>query len=244
MVELFLNGEYFGIYMLGEKVDRKLHDLSKHTGVMYKAINHDGSLKKDGHSGFEQIYPKKDTTWLPMEKLRAFIMDSSDEDFAEHIAEKVDIDNAIDFFILMMITSACDNITKNYYISRHSTESLFFFTPWDMDGSFGRSWDGSRKEDFNPMGRNLLFKRLRETNAENYVDRLKTRWNDLKKGILSADSLKKKFETYKEDLIYSGAVERDKKRWPDRETFEDDVKYIKLWIDERFELTDKRLLSF
>lgn len=243
-VELVLNGRYNGLYFLGEKVDRKLLDLDESEGVIYKAVSHAGALSKTGHSGFEQVFPDNEL-WEPLDLFREFINESSDAEFKEKVSQFVDLDNAVDFYILMMITGACDNITKNYYLARNSSSSPFFFVPWDMDGSFGRSWNGEPLENFWPEGMNKLFTRLIATNGGNYKKKLKSRWNLLKISTLSVKSLTERFDSYDKMLSESGALERNFDLWPQIDgSYQDDLEYLKNWIVQRFEKVDEKISNY
>ncbi|GBL27859.1 hypothetical protein EMGBS8_18070 [Verrucomicrobiota bacterium] len=74
------------------------------------------------------------------------------------------MDNAIDFHLLVLMTSNLDGITKNYNLIRAGSTTVtpnpkFSFVPWDYDGTFGRNWDSS-PVDAKTWLSNRLFDRL------------------------------------------------------------------------------------
>ncbi len=249
LTEVELNGNYHGVYVLEEKVDRKLLGLKKisipkdadgnelfdqidfsnpeNGSVLYKA---DSNLANLGHLAtvridFEQKYPKtRDIArWEPLEELISFITTSSDSEFIANIGNLVDIDSAVDYWLLMNVIADTDSFKKNYYLAR-SGSGKFFFVPWDNDATFGIAWDGAR--DTPSIGffqsddsENFLFKRLFNLPQTGFIAKIKLRWNELRNSLFSQQQLTARFEGYHalldaEDANGESARDRNITEWP------------------------------
>ena len=258
-VEVFLNDEYMGVYLFMEKVNRKLFNLIKFDtnnfshSCIYKAVDHAANFDQTGANGYEQQEPEPEIFqyWKPLQELNTFISTSKKEDFfnsTNGIESQIDIENAIDFHLLVLLTSNSDGITKNYFLARNGQKEppqreKFFFAPWDYDGSFGRNWDGNRYPHDAWLS-NRLFDRLNE--SKEYRKRFAARYNELRKTVFSEESL---FGMIDENVRTLGdAVKRNAERWknainyyPDRTTFDEDISYMKEWLRKRLKWLDDEI---
>ena len=258
-VEVILNREYIGVYLFMERINRQLLNLRKFDSnnfahsVIYKAVDHAANFAQSGHNGYEQQEPdlSKKQYWQPLDELNKFVSSAKNEDFFNPqtgIASKVDIENAIDFHLLVLLTSNSDGITKNYYLVRNGQEKpplteKFFFIPWDYDGSFGRNWDSSHYPH-NIWLLNHLFDRLMEN--KEYRTRFANRWNELRQAQFSEEFIVGLIDDNVQTL--GNAIERNRKRWPearnhyrDHTTFEQDIQLMKSWLKKRLDWLDKEI---
>lgn len=171
VAEVILNERYHGVYVLEEKVDRKLIGVAKISvptdaaGVEYwdqvdwtNPANQSAIYKADGNyatmgtsyslgGDWEQEYPDSDDVerWEPLVDLINWVNYSSNEEFIAQVGNLVDIDNVVDFWLMTNMTTNRDSLKKNYYIARSATAAgpgKWFFVPWDNDATFGMKWDG------------------------------------------------------------------------------------------------------
>ena len=270
-VELFLNDEYMGLYCFTEKIDRKQLGLDRNEGEL-KSVSYKGRHWGDvllfrryeqynnGWSwwaNFEQKYPNPDKDsrieWAPLADFIRFFVESSDEEFAAGAEKYIDIQNFADYTLFLIISYAYDNTGKNAYWSVYDltddTLNKIFITPWDLDGSWGTSWNGDKlrgSENGPWMDSELehdteLFRRLVLTNAGNFADILRATWERLKHGALSPESILAVFNDYFDLFELSGAWEREKKRWEGelRElNLENEREFINEWVPARWSYTD------
>lgn len=242
LVEVILNGAYHGVFVLGEKVDRKLLDLKKikpptdangdklwkqvdfslpeNNSLLYKAggdnnnatLYNAGSVKQD----FEQKYPKlkKVAHWQPLEELINFIVTASDQDFISGINNRIDIDSVVDYWILTLVTGITDTLKKNYFFARNESDK-FFILPWDYDSTFGMAWHGSKDSTsfrWWDTDRNNLIRRLSALPATGFNSKVKLRWNELRNTVLKIESLTTRFNTYSHQLHSGVATDTPFKR--------------------------------
>lgn len=171
-VELYINGEYKGIYCLTDKINRKLLGLKKPKvddttgdvtvrGVLYKHGTNDiadqtvpgfyeGGIvwvarPRDAWELHEpEEYPGPET-WAPMTDL----YDNNNFSNYNYVKEHFNLENLADYTVHLMALSIADNWgNKNKYFSianiqGDADENRFIVTPWDLDTSLGGSWDGS-----------------------------------------------------------------------------------------------------
>lgn len=224
LTEVYLNNEYHGVYVLEEKVDRKLLDLKKidvpvdengnelfdqidfsdpqNGSVIYKADSNFATLDfvDTARVDFEQEYPDIDDVarWEPLEELISFIADSSNANFIANIGNIVDIDSVVDYWIWVNVIGDTDSLKKNYFLAR-SGAGKFFFVPWDNDASFSMWWDGSRVDwtfAYWDTDENALIRRLTSLTQTGFNTRVKQRWNELRNTLLTHQALTARFQEY------------------------------------------------
>lgn len=107
--QLFLNGEYWGLYCLQERIDASYieshYGVSKDNIVVLKNKN-----VVDGEDGDYQLY----ASVLEFAKNN----DLSVSENYEIIKEKIDIQSYIDYFCFQIYVGNCDSITNNYALWR------------------------------------------------------------------------------------------------------------------------------
>ncbi len=165
-VEAVINGEYMGIFILSDRIDRKQYQIEQNGGYIYKAKGWSQAcqMKSCGtppnndfywdEAEIEQEYPDADDGGKPnfnyMAELINFVGSSSKEDFSAKFEEHFDMNSVVDSFIFLNMIVADDNIGRNtFWIIRNVNESKkFIHGLWDLDGTLGRNWD-RHKEDPN-----------------------------------------------------------------------------------------------
>lgn len=254
-VELIINNRYHGLYNLNEKLNPDLlqfsDDQDDKGGVLYKAIDWtNGSTQFENYQseppddyiweGWEQVYPEQFVSWEALADLRKLIVDGEDSEFEEQIGTLIDLDNALNYYLFINLIRAYDNSGKNTFLVRYSDQSRFFFIPWDMDGTWGRWWDG---KEASPGGiiENHLFKRLKDTNAGDFNAKVASRWEAYRSTIFSRENLYLPLQEYHHSLISSGALERENKRWDDISLdHQEEYSYVVNWLDERLKVLDSK----
>ena len=195
-VNLYINGEFQGLYLLIEKIDRRLFGLDNAQN------NIDSSLifQSKGYAFFreyakewwEQDWPNEDENIYIMDEIMAdllyFINNSSNEKFFDcktGIYSKINKLNLIDFFIFNFFILHKDFWENNLFLVRNNYPSKIFLIPWDYDGCFGQfGW--LRYSPFeNPeeeiRSKNELFKRLMDN--EDFMRDCSDRWFQLREEL-------------------------------------------------------------
>ena len=250
-VEVFFNGEHQGAYLLMERVDRPMAGLrifnsnEVNHAVIYKAIDHAANFGHAGHGGFEQREPDPlvKEHWRPLDLFTRFVSGTADAAFwdaTNGLAARLDLDNAIDFHLLVLLTSNLDGITKNFLLARDAVvegqpRPRFFFMPWDYDGTFGRNWDASPVAPDAWLS-NHLFDRL--MNHRPYVEKFARRWRQLREREFAAKTVQDMIDANARTL--GEAARRNAIRWrgaagyhPGKLSWEEDLAQMKSWVEAR-----------
>ena len=119
-----------------------------------------------------------------------------------------------------------------YYVSKNRGASQkIYFAPWDMDitwgdalseGTDGKIWDVGLNTALYSERINWSFgDRLIELDVEGSRAYVGERWKELRQGALSDESLTEAIEGLAVQVVDSGALARDQKRWPDSNSGQD-----------------------
>lgn len=264
-VTLAIESSYNGLYILMERMDAKrLHlELSDSACFIFK----DPPLFKDPADSaksesrknkdyFFQKYPPIDihNFNLLLFRLRDLIFyapDSVFSDSAKGIASFIDLDNLIDWQILLMVTNNGDGMKKNFYLYRQSAKGKIKIAPWDYDHSFGR--DGDNELNLYEMlntRKIYLLDRLISLNAFNYKSRLKSRYNELKRnGIITKEHLFAMLDSNRKQ--FESEIPSNFKMWPpngdhykDSADFDKELRYMKNWIVIHLNRVDSTIKGF
>ncbi len=259
-VEVFLNNRYRGVYLLMERVDRQLLGLTPWESnqlphaCIYKAEDHAANFSQPGHGGYEQREPDPATRgeyWQPMDEFNRFVSRSPQQEFfhpTTGVGSRLDLANAIDFHLLVLLTCNIDGITKNFLIARdvpseRTPAPRFAFVPWDYDGTFGRDWNASKVETDRWLS-NHLFDRLHSHPL--LRQQFHTRWQQLRAGPFATSVIHAAIDANVRTL--GDAVQRNARRWasaagayPDQANFEEDITLMKRWVRARGEWLDTEL---
>jgi len=284
LTEVIQNGQYQGLYLIQEKLDRKQLDLKKITvpedangdddwtqvdfnnpengSVLYKGSTNTATFTRsdlaDVMFDYEQKYPKeKDIVrYEPLQSLIAFVVDSTDQEFIDGIGDRVDIDSAVDFWLMSVATQSTDTLKKNYYIAKSGSSKFKLFI-WDFDAAFGMQWHGGRddrREMWSELlNGNALFARLLDLPQTGFNAKLKTRWTELRATAFSKQSMYQHFVDYDAILQPAGTTDNPKSRnlvrWPDSGAQENgiagvelgELPYISDFLDERLQWLDDKI---
>ena len=113
LVNVFMNEKYIGVYELTNRIDKDL------LGWEY-AINDPTRVYKINFYGNDcTLVGSIQTEWSFCQEENIFL----------------DVEQAIDYYLLMKLTGAVDNIGKNYFLSIDE-EQVVRIMPWDLDYTF------------------------------------------------------------------------------------------------------------
>lgn len=252
--EVFINDRYKGVYLVSEQVDRKLLKLKKQQGDTIRGELFQGA-RYLGASSFDSIPQKKNyllswggydikypvptnTPWDNLYEFTDFVLHSDATTFAKEISSRFNLDNVIDYFLFINALRAPDNMGKNIYVARYQENEPYFYVPWDLDGTFGDIYDGSRISTTDDFLTNGLLRRLIDVNPNNFIQRLQNRWIELRKGVFKTTSLQQRqsdiYTLLKNNLFYK----REQKRWPNFVYDKDGLEYMSSWTDKRLLFLD------
>lgn len=177
------------------------------------------------HNAWELKYPEEyagSVVWQPLQD--AYLNGRN----REYVKRYFYLENLVDYHLLVMVLSIVDNWgNKNRFFSirninkdindadpAESDRRRFVVTPWDLDTSFGGSFDGTcYGGNYVEWPVDILANMAPYPNSElqddpEYLALLKSRWMTARDGAFSPVSVRKKLETYRNLFIRSGAWQR------------------------------------
>ena len=252
-VELYINSEHQGLYSINEFINAESLNLLSDDAVLYKAVDWSGP-RFDFYSedvsinkywdGWEQKFPdvKNRINWQPLLYLRNLIINGSSNDFTSDIDKMIHLDNFIDYYIFLNLSSSLDNVAKNNFLSRQSNQDPLCIIPWDMDGSFGIMWNGDYISHTYILSNNL-FDRLLDMESDQFKNNLKLRWTSLRKKSLNNDNLMNLFEGNFNCINTSNIIQIENNTWNTNINLEEEKIFIHNWLSNRLSFLDDYYLN-
>ena len=266
-VELFLNGQYWGLYALGFPIDEKQLQLSKDdygnydefafkkvrwNAVEVDAINND-SINMFGYSFMNDTSNYVDGLKALHDYYRTILSTKSiDELYAAS-----DIKTAIDYSLFINLIQGVDHVNqdepllKNLVISfkKKGNKYIAVYTPWDMDYSWGAGFDidanlstitysVSARENF--ISKLNPVYQLQELGDVKINKMIVERYDYLRKHNWSYEYMNKLIDKYEDNIYNSGAYDRDMIRWPEANYSKNNVKLdsFRKYVKERLRYMD------
>lgn len=187
-VEVFVNGAYRGVFDLCTRIRAPLLGITAkpenpaRAPCLFKISAPDSLFAHAGLEGIVQVSPAPEelNRTSALLALLRFTAETDSATFRRDIGRHFDLDNVVDFILLLNFTGNEDGRTTNFYLGRAPDDgSPFFFIPWDYDLTFGEHshWLSNR-----------LFDRLIHE-VPDFRARLARRWTELRRGPLEAAAL-------------------------------------------------------
>lgn len=247
-IEISVNGEYEGINGLCERIDGNYLGFDpelvgdERGGVLYKAVGSTANFKTPRLRAVVQREPhwRASAHWDPYVRLLAALSEPDRDVFRRTVGKVIDIDNVMDFEILVNLTQNGDGVNHNLYLARdNAVDSRFFIVPYDYDKTFHRSvtngWFYS----------NYLFNRLK-ADMPGYAAGLDVRWKGLRRAVLSEEAVLARVDNIERTMATGGALKRNFSTWkaPEGRPHEVQVQEIKDWLSARLRIMDSIIEGF
>lgn len=240
-VELFINGDYHGLYCMSDKIDRKLLGLKKAyvddngvhiRGLLFKGVSwgsgysllsyDEADVNADKWNAWELQYPEdypSIDTWQPLMNLIDFCSDATpDATFRSTYQDYFYTENLCDYALFTKVLNVGDNGYKNTFLSvvDINQSHKYLLTPWDMDMSLGGNWDGGYDPSLASIDRYdriAPYNRLSRQNIDGFKALEISKWTDYYTTLFSCESMNRRLADYAEQFTVSGAWEREYSKW-------------------------------
>ena len=236
------------------------HETDANYFPMLPPSSYDNNLVQETWCGYEVKYPdfeEEKIDWGPLWNAINFVACSNDINFRSKLSTYFERDNIDDYYLFIELMLATDNHGKNMFFYNYDClgkthSKLIGMAPWDLDGTWGRRWDGSNyltaaDQDFTNFlwayehGTHALFHRLDNISGIGWNKDLKERYATLRATYFNPDNLKKRFTDYAQLFADSHADVREQGRWSSlHNNIQGDVEYICQWIDDRVAYLDEQ----
>lgn len=216
----------------------------------------------DTWDSWEMQYPDlgdgEPIDWGPLSKGINVVAAASKQTFLAQVGEQFDLPVFLDYYLFIELMLATDNHGKNMFLHHYNVQDskMMSMSPWDLDGTWGRRWDGSdftrnyATTDFitylwaHEHGEHTLYKRLMEYDYDNWNEQLAGRYAALRATYFDEESLYQRFEKYVRLFQASGADDREMDCWNGSNgiylDFDSELEYLKDWIHRRIAYLDRR----
>lgn len=212
-VELFINGDYSGLYALGYKPDQKQFSIKKGEYLFSKISWAETGYELQGSKTKHNESTAREALQEPY---------------------RYDVQSNTDLWLFVNFIAGFDNAGKNYFIAlKKSDDSYTAVTcPWDMDLTWGNYYKG---KDPNGIGENIINPDTPCVMVEGYINRqmkenptesaelLRERYISLRDNYWSDENMNNLIDEYEKQIFGSGAYKRDVAIWPESNHHEDSI---------------------
>ena len=220
---IMLNGEFYGLYTWNIPKDGWMFGMSDDTlqqAILCADTQNDACGFKalatlDGDFDLEYVADEDNADWV-VTSLNALInacMNSDGTDLDTTVAQYLDWDSAIDYYIFTAMVGGNDMVRKNYLLATYDGVK-WFFSAYDMDTTYGLNWrgDGFNSSKGYPSIRDYNHRVMELINAHK-KDELKARYTQLRNTVLSEDNLYLMFSNWASGIPRT-ILEEDARKWP------------------------------
>jgi len=247
MVRLHLNGQFRGLYVEVEQVDKTLLSRFNLKGAgLFKAISDDNQGDERDHgsaAAFARHYENETEKTNDLRELQGFCHElATATNTLEFFTRRVDLDKYINYLAATVFIQHWDCFNKNHFLvhDRRGSEK-WSVLPWDLDRTFGDHWSRSFNQANLPIllgtrqspgvtGWNRLQDRFFSEPAlrARFLDRLA----QLLERELTTDKLFLVLDQLEADIGPEAALDRS--RWPGpTEDLHDGIAGVKSYIERR-----------
>ena len=216
-IEIYNNGEFYGIYTFNIPKDAWQFNMDEDNpdhivvgGETYNPTNLFQELP-DFDSWEVEVGEADDATLEKLTRMFDFVINSSDEEFRANFEEYLDLDAALNYYIMVDYCHLADNHGQNMLIATYDGMK-WYLSLYDMDTSWGVRWNGGGlhryDEELLDMSRNNLFARMEKCFGQELSDR----YFELRETILNKEHVMNEFESF-EDQIPAMSFIRETLRW-------------------------------
>lgn len=231
-VELFVNGQYEGVYLMMEPIDYEteigksgsdalLNDSLYRTAVMDK-VRSNAVLPEAHNTGYEHFYsPGAGDPFAQMEGYLKMRHAQSDEEFEAAVLRWADVEETMRYCALLQACGLVDNVQNNLFIWAHHEDGrlTYRFLPWDMDRAWGMN-AGSVCEHWSVFP---IADRMLNLNIAGSREIFAQVWAEMKEKGFTPDGVAELVYAYDAELENSGARMRNDERWGTMSTNGDEL---------------------
>jgi CotH protein/lamin tail-like protein len=231
-VTLSMNSEYYGIYLQVENPNMqwiKRNDMDP-DGNLFKSYS--DFKKEQNHWNYFWKFQRETNITHSYDDIIGFlenINDLPEAEIKEYLEANLDLEKFAKYLVVMCVINNSDHLAKNYYVFRGTGENdKWFFTPWDLDLTFGRRWipDPGVLNDEIRYDNHILFGSEEYQKIDNIWNRLIDRFLKIEEfRILYRKILRDFLESeFNEEKLYpeidflksilENEIENDWNRWP------------------------------
>ena len=216
-IEIFDNGEFLGLYTFNIPKDAWQFGMDSDNpdhivicGEGWEAANLFNGMP-DFETWAVEVGEESDETLAKMNRLFDFVVNSTDEEFKTNFEQYLNLDSALNYYIMADLAYMPDNMGKNMLIATYDGME-WYLSLYDLDTTWGTNYSGKELYDYESelldMSANNLFVRMEKA----FSRELAERYFELRADLLSNDAIMAEFEAFKAD-IPEMTFEKERLRW-------------------------------
>lgn len=224
---MVINDEFQGVYTFNIPKDAWMANMGNGTqeAILCADLNSAADAFKEeavvggNYTDFELEYvtDENNAGWVQtsLNNLIRACINSNGTDLDTTIAEMLDWDSAIDYYIFSALTNNYDGIVKNYLLFTYDG-TKWLFSAYDLDSIFGGHPDGkmwwNAKDGMtltHLKGRHRVFELI----FNHKKDALKARYAQLRNSVLSEDNVQYVVRNFATNIPRQ-MLEEDNRKWP------------------------------
>lgn len=183
--------------------------------------------------------------WEPLYRM-ALCMEAGDDAFKMQIGQLADVPNIVDNWLFFQAIAGFDNENKNvYYVSMQKDgDSCGYFIPWDMNISFGALYAENEffcMESEKELRTVVAFEpgmRVINLDAGGARETAKQTWAKWRSSAFETDRVLARMDALRAQVAGSGAMAREKERWPNGNV-DEDITFMKEFTVKRLAFVDE-----
>lgn len=223
-IEIFDNGEFLGVYTFNIPKDawQFAMDESNPDHIVICGEGWDDANLFLAEPDFEtwsvEVGEESEETLQKMNRLFNFVVNATDEEFKENFSEYLNLDSALNYYVMADLAYMGDNLGKNMLIATYDGME-WYLSLYDLDTTWGTDWKGDEAYEFYSvslldMSRSNLFARMEKA----FSKELAERYFELRQDLLSNENIMAEFEAFRA-MIPAGSFEKEALRWSPHENF-------------------------
>ena len=199
---LVINGEYQGIYTFNIPKDKWTFGMGSGTNecIISSEIDSEMTAFKEPividnvNFEYEYITDENNTEWVTtsLNNLYSALQNATKDNFESSVGQYLDLESAIDYYIMVGLFNAIDCINKNYLLVSYGGK--WILSAYDLDCTFGLHWDGKFITPDDKLIETYQYvNKIMECIYKFSKDKLKERYLELRNGVLSEGNVATEF---------------------------------------------------
>jgi len=204
-VEIYVNGKFHGLYTFNIPKDAWQFGMDE-DNPDHIVIGGEGwtdanlFLARPEFSDWAvEVGEESDATLEKMYRLFDFVMNSDDETFRAEFESYLDLDSALNYYVMADIAYLKDNLGKNMLIATYDGE-IWYLSLYDLDSSWGTETNGYGLMEYEETLLNMAKSRLFARMEACFPGELAQRYFELRGGILSNENILNSFYSFEEEI--------------------------------------------
>lgn len=217
-VEVFINGEFHGLYTMNIPKDEWQFDMDKNNPdhIVICGDNWNDPVKflaipENLNDWTVEVGPEDDATLQKVQRLVDFVLNSSDEEFKANFDQYLNLDSTLNYYIMFNYAWLSDNTGKNMLLATYDGK-VWYPSLYDLDTSWGTHWNGGSTYDYSKgtvwLSNSVLWQRFEAL----YSKEIAERYFELRQDVLDPEHVMDTFNSFSQSIPQE-VLARETNKW-------------------------------